>query len=69
MNILTIIGIVLAGGTLIMDRFIRPLPDGAAIVLYMIAGSLISAGMIAGRQKKKGDGRFLSAGMPSDREL
>ena len=52
MNILTIIGIVLAGGTLIMDRFIRPLPDGAAIVLYMIAGSLISAGMIAGRQKK-----------------
>ena len=49
MNILIIIGIVLGGVTIITDRFIKPLPNGLAIVLYIIAVILIIAGMIVKR--------------------
>ena len=46
MNILIIIGIVLGGGIIITDRFIKPLSNWLAIVLYIIAVILIIAGMI-----------------------
>ena len=49
MNILIIMGIVLVGGTNITDRFIKPLPNGLAIVLYIIAVILIIAGMIVNK--------------------
>ena len=49
MNILIIIGIVLGGGTIITDRFIKPLPNGLVIVLYIIAVILIIAGMIVNK--------------------
>ena len=49
MNILIIIGIVLSGGTIITDRFIKHLPNGLAIVLYIIAVILIIAGMIVNK--------------------
>lgn len=49
MNILIIIGIVLVGGTNITDRFIKTLPNGLVIVLYIIAVILIIAGMIVNK--------------------
>ena len=49
MNILIIIGIVLGGGTIITDRFIKPLPNWLAIVLYIIAVILIIVGMIVNK--------------------
>lgn len=52
MNILIIMGIVLGAGVIITDRYIKPLPDWLAIVLYVIAVILILAGMIVSRHAK-----------------
>jgi hypothetical protein len=49
MNILIIIGIVLGGGTIAFDHFIKPLPNLLAIVLYTIAVILVIAGMIVSK--------------------
>lgn len=49
MNILIIIGIVLGGGTIITDRYINPMPNWLAIVLYTIAVILILVGMIVSK--------------------
>ena len=49
MNALIIIGIVLGGGTIAIDRFIKPIPNWLAIVLYAIAVILSVVGMLAKR--------------------
>jgi predicted tellurium resistance membrane protein TerC len=46
MNILIIIGLVLAAGTIAVDHLIYPLPQAAAIVLFTAAVILLIAGMI-----------------------
>ena len=50
MNILIIIGIVLAGGVILTDHHIKPLPHWLAVVLYTIAVILIIAGMIVSKR-------------------
>lgn len=49
MNILIIFGILLGGGTILTDRYIKPLPNWLAIVLYVAAVILIIAGMIVSK--------------------
>ena len=49
MNILIIIGIVLGGGIIITDHYIKHLPHWLAVVLYTIAMILILAGMIVSK--------------------
>ena len=49
MNILNIIGIVLAGGTIAFDHLIHELPHWFAVVLFTIAIIMIIAGMIRSR--------------------
>ncbi len=52
MNIMIIIGIILGGGTIVVDRFDRylyKLPNWLAIVLFLIAWIMIIAGMIKTR--------------------
>ena len=46
MNVLIIVGFLLAGGVIIADRFLKPIPERLAIVLYAIAGILILTGMV-----------------------
>ena len=46
MNVLIIVGFLLAGGVIIADRFLKPIPEWVAIVLYAIAGILILTGMV-----------------------
>ena len=46
MNALIIIGVVLGGGTIVVDRYLYKLPNWLAIVLYAIAVIMIIAGMI-----------------------
>ena len=46
MNALIIIGVVLEGGTIVVDRYLYKLPNWLAIVLYAIAVIMIIAGMI-----------------------
>lgn len=50
MNILLIIGLALAGGTIAFDHLVRELPHWLAIVLYSIAVALFIAGMIWSRR-------------------
>ena len=50
MNILTLIGIVLAGGTIAADRLVRGLPHWLAVTVYTSAIIMIIAGMIASRR-------------------
>ncbi len=50
MNIMTIIGIVIGGSTIAIDRLLRKLPNWLAISLYIIAVILIIAGMIVSRK-------------------
>ncbi len=50
MNIMIAIGIVLGVGTGVVDRFFYKLPDGLAMILYMIAVIMIIAGMIITRK-------------------
>ena len=49
MNIWIIIGIALAAGTIITDRYIHKLPQWLAIILFVAAWILILAGMIISR--------------------
>ena len=49
MNALIIIGIVLGGGTIVVDRYLYKLPNWLAIVLYGIAVIIIITGMIKSR--------------------
>ncbi len=49
MSILTIIGIGLAAGVVVTDRFIHKLPQWLAIALFSAAWVMIIAGMIASR--------------------
>ncbi len=49
MNIMIIIGLVLAGGTIAANR-IRELPHWLAVVLYTAAVALIIVGMIVSRK-------------------
>lgn len=46
MNVLIIVGFLLAGGVIIADRFLKPIPERLAIALYAIAGILILTGMV-----------------------
>ncbi len=46
MNILIIIGIVLGGETIVVDRYFLKLPNWLAIVLFAVAIVLIIAGMV-----------------------
>ena len=46
MNKLIVIGIVLGGGTIVVDRYFLKLPNWLAIVLFAVAIVLIIAGMI-----------------------
>ena len=50
MNILIVIGLVLAGGTIAYDHFIHELPQWLAIVLYSAAVILVVLGMIIRRK-------------------
>ena len=50
MNLYSIIGLVLGGGTTIVDRLIHKLPNWLAIVLYAAAAALIVIGMIVSRK-------------------
>ncbi len=50
MNILIMIGIFLGAGVIITDRYIFPLPQWLAVVLYSIAVIAIIAGMIQSRK-------------------
>ena len=50
MSIMTIIGIVIGGATIAIDRLLRKLPNWLAISLYIIAAILIIAGMIISRK-------------------
>lgn len=49
MNIMIIIGIILGGGTVVVDRYLYKLPNWLAIVLFLIAWFMIIAGMIKTR--------------------
>ena len=49
MNALIIIGIVLGGGTIVVDWYLYKLPNWLAIVLYGIAVIMIITGMIKSR--------------------
>ena len=51
MNILIIIGVLLAGGTIAFDHLIHELPHWLAVVLYTAAVIMIIAGMIKSRMK------------------
>ena len=48
MNLLIIFGILLEGGTILADRYIK-LPEWLAIVLYVAAAILMIAGMIVSK--------------------
>ena len=50
MNILIILGFVLAGGTIAADHLIRRLPHWLAIVLYTAAVALFVTGMLVSRK-------------------
>jgi len=50
MNIILIIGLILAGGTIAVDHLIRRLPHWLAIVLYSIAVAMFIAGMVISRK-------------------
>jgi hypothetical protein len=50
MNLLLIIGIVLAGGTIAFDHLVCTLPHWLAVVLYSAAILLLIAGMLRGRK-------------------
>ena len=49
MSILTMIGIGLGAGVIVINRFIHKLPQWLAITLFSAAWVLIIAGMIASR--------------------
>ena len=49
MNIMIIIGIILGGGPVVVDRYLYKLPNWLAIVLFLIAWIMIIAGMIKTR--------------------
>lgn len=51
MNVFIIIGIILGASVIVTDRYIHHLPNWLAIVLYMIAVTLIIAGMIVSRTR------------------
>ncbi|MBQ6974134.1 MAG: hypothetical protein IJQ17_04845 [Oscillospiraceae bacterium] len=53
MNILIIIGLVLAGGTIAFDHLIHELPQWLAILLYSAAVILFVLGMIMSRKTNK----------------
>ncbi|MBR2727818.1 MAG: hypothetical protein IKD71_08000 [Solobacterium sp.] len=53
MNLLIMMGILLAGGTIAFDRLFGRLSEGTAIVLYGIAAVMIIAGMIISRKTSK----------------
>ncbi len=53
MNLLIIIGLVLAGGTIAFDHLIHELPQWMAIVLYSAAVILFVSGMIIGKKSKR----------------
>ena len=50
MNIMIVIGIVLCGGTIVVDRFFLELPNWLAILLFAVAIVLIIAGTIITRK-------------------
>ena len=50
MNKIIIIGIVLGGATIVVDRCFHKLPDWLAIVLFTIACIMIIAGMVITRK-------------------
>ncbi len=51
MNILIILGFVLAGGTIAYDHLIQALPHWLAVVLYSVAVVLFILGMIVSRRE------------------
>jgi len=46
MNVFTIVGLVLGGGTMAADRLVRKIPGKLAVVLYSIAVILLIVGMV-----------------------
>lgn len=50
MNKKIIIGIVLGGATIVVDRYFHKLPDWLAIVLFTIACIMIIVGMVITRE-------------------
>lgn len=54
MNLMLIIGLLLAGGTIATDHLIHKLPQWLAIVLYTAAVALFVIGMIVSRQAGNG---------------
>ena len=50
MNKLIVIGIVLGGGTIVVDRYFLKLPNGLAILLFAASIVLIIAGTIITRK-------------------
>ena len=46
MSIFTIIGLFLLAGTILIDRYLRKLPNWLAIILYIIAVLLFLAGFV-----------------------
>ena len=50
MHVLSIIGLVLAGGIIGVDHLIRRIPHGVAVVLYTLAVVLMVAGMLFARR-------------------
>ena len=51
MNIMIIIGLVLAGSTIAFDHLIHELPQWMAIVLYSTTMTLLILGMICSRRR------------------
>ena len=53
MNILLLLGFLLASGTIAWDHLLAPLPHWLAVVLYTAAVVLFILGMLAGRRKRQ----------------
>ncbi len=50
MHVLTIIGIVLLGALICINRFVKPLPNWVSFVCYLAASLLVIGGMGLARQ-------------------
>lgn len=50
MNMLILMGLILGGGTIATDRWIRKIPNRFAIALYAIALLLMLAGMLLSKK-------------------
>ena len=53
MNILLLLGFLLAGGTIAWDHLLAPLPQWLAVVLYTAAVVLFILGMLQAQKKRQ----------------